>query len=248
MSLSKPLSLLPARQEKRRTPLNPVDLYLHLLSTFPLSTKCTTAGLLGAVSVFLAQYLQQRDVERKGGKIVFRTEPAVKQFALGFAVRAPIVHFWFNFMEWVFKGWDSKSFRTVLMKIAVEQALFQPFFAALNMILAARVEGCSMEDIQGRLKASFGRVLKTAVRLWAVVGLVQYRFVPIKLRVFVANLVALFWNAYLILQADKKNTSKRTAADERRDEETENGSSSAQQENAKEKRKGRPPQKESRKS
>ncbi|CEM18202.1 unnamed protein product [Vitrella brassicaformis CCMP3155] len=174
------------------------DLYLSLLSDYPLRTKSLTCGVLSAVSDLLSQYLIQTKHHVPVEKMVFTRKSAQRQFVIGLIVRGPVLHYWFGWVERLFQKWPPQGSKTVLTKVVFDQLVFAPFFLALNFVVVGLAEGRSPQAIARELQSRLFDVWKKNVCLWPIVGLIQYRYVPPKLRVFVGNLVSVFWTAYLL--------------------------------------------------
>eukprot|EP00922_Rhytidocystis_sp_ex-Travisia-forbesii_P050145 GHVS01074589.1.p1 GENE.GHVS01074589.1~~GHVS01074589.1.p1 ORF type:complete len:321 (-),score=54.53 GHVS01074589.1:435-1397(-) len=129
-----------------------------------------------------------------------RWSSCARQALIGFIMRAPLAHTWFGFVELLFKKWDSTKPSTVAVKVALDQALYGPLVTLLNFIVVGIAEGRSISSIcRTDLRAEkFFRVIKKNAFVWTIVGMYQYRYVPNHLRVVVANIVSLFWMAYII--------------------------------------------------
>eukprot|EP00922_Rhytidocystis_sp_ex-Travisia-forbesii_P050153 GHVS01074598.1.p1 GENE.GHVS01074598.1~~GHVS01074598.1.p1 ORF type:complete len:319 (-),score=52.75 GHVS01074598.1:1056-2012(-) len=131
-----------------------------------------------------------------------------RQALIGFLMRAPLAHSWFGFVEYLFKKWESTKSSTVVTKVVLDQVLYGPLVTLLNFVVVGIAEGRSFSSIcRTELKgAKFFRVIKKNALLWTFVGMYQYKYVPNHLRVLVANIVSLFWMAYIISVISKQST------------------------------------------
>ncbi|CAN0107110.1 unnamed protein product, partial [Ectocarpus sp. 13 AM-2016] len=128
---------------------------------------------------------------------------------------APIVHYWFDGLEAVFKdkkavpGASAPSFSMRIFKalkmVVLDQAIGAPLVNAGFMFLftfaTALVSGTG--GIESGKKAStmvkngiWGTML-VCWRLWPMANMINFLFVPVKLRVLFMNFVGLGWNIYL---------------------------------------------------
>lgn len=167
-----------------------METYLKIVETHPLKTKMIVGGFLNAFSDILAQSLM--------GRKRIDTTSTKHQAILGLLFRAPVMHFWFKGLDKVFVNMDPKSVKTVILKVLCEQLIVAPIFCALNVILTGIMENKPADEIKRILRENFLMMWKNNIKVWSLVGAFQYRFVPEYLRVFVGNLVSIFWNAYII--------------------------------------------------
>jgi hypothetical protein len=118
--------------------------YLKSLEKFPIRTKALTAGTLSVVSDLLAQRM-------RGGE--FSVRSVLKQLLIGLAVRGPVVHYWYKILDHLFAGCKETDLSTAVGKVAVDQAVFAPFFNGLYFYVSGLLDGESIATINAKLVA-----------------------------------------------------------------------------------------------
>jgi hypothetical protein len=103
------------------------------------------------------------------------------------------------------KGWDP-TLTTVFVKILLDQLLFSPtvLFGYLSILAFANQQ--LFEEYKNTFRPTSGKywqILFVNWRVWPIVNIINFRFVPVHLRVLFTNIVGYFWGIYLILQSSK---------------------------------------------
>jgi peroxisomal membrane protein 2 len=165
--------------------------YLLNLQRYPLQTKAITAGVLAGSSDMIAQKLAGAK------KLQFRRSFLLMLYGLCYG--GPFGHFFHKLMDKLFPRRDTK---TIVSKVVVEQLTSGPwnnfiFLTYLGMV----VEGRSWSSVKSQLKTHYPSVQMNAWRFWPLVGLINYKYLPIQLRVLFHNLAAVCWGVFLILRA-----------------------------------------------
>lgn len=175
--------------------------YLYQLNKRPLRTKALTAAGIAALSDIIAQRVLT------GGYRSGRRTVAVALYGLIYT--GPAAHYWQKFVQWAFctcgKGSNcncSSDALTVFKKVLVDQVTYGPvcnvmFLCFTGMILEAR----PWSDVGTKVFRNYPAVQLNAWRLWPLASLINFKFVPIKLRVLFINLVALVWSTFLLMRA-----------------------------------------------
>ncbi|KAI9810182.1 MAG: Protein required for ethanol metabolism [Pycnora praestabilis] len=110
----------------------------------------------------------------------------------GGAVFGPAATTWFNFLQRRVVL-QNKNLE-ILAKVGVDQAVFASTNLFVFLSSMAIMEGT---DPKEKLDASYWGALKMNWLVWPWVQAVNFRFVPLEMRVMVVNVVALGWNCYL---------------------------------------------------
>lgn len=172
--------------------------YLTLLNEQPVATKAVTAGVLSFVSDMLAQYLKGRSLSE------FDLTSLRNQTLIGFFVRGPLVHTWYIVLERIFKFiYDPKpvpqeSWSTVLGKVFLDQTTFGPLFNLFYFYVIGFLEGRDLTSIHSNIGRDYVNVMMMNYRIWPLVNILNFRFVPQQLRVLFGNIVSIFWTTYVI--------------------------------------------------
>lgn len=109
------------------------------------------------------------------------------------AVFGPAATLWFGFLQRrvVIPGRPNLE---IVAKVLADQCVFASTNLALFLSSMAYMEGA---DPAERLATSYLPGLAKNWMVWPPVQLVNFKFVPLEMRVLVVNVVALGWNCYL---------------------------------------------------
>ncbi|KAI5091324.1 peroxisomal membrane protein 2, partial [Silurus meridionalis] len=169
--------------------------YLHLLKKYPVITKSVTSAVLSALGNLLSQALEAKKKLKEGqsGKEVDVNGP-VRFAVYGLVFTGPLSHYFYQLLELMFPA--SAPFST-LKRLLLERLIFAPAFLLLFFVVMNSLEGKTNADLQAKLKARYWPALKMNWKVWTPFQFININYVPVQFRVLFANLIALFWNAYL---------------------------------------------------
>lgn len=164
-------------------------LYQKLLNKYPVGSQAVQAGLLMAFGDQLAQNIVER---RKVENLDFvRTS----QFAcIGFFVGGPATRTWYGILD---KYIGSKGGTVVVKKVLCDQLLFAPTFLAILLVSIGALQGNDVDSLKLKLRNDYLEILTNNYKLWPMVQLVNFNFVPLQYQVLVVQSVALLWNTYI---------------------------------------------------
>jgi len=189
---------------------NIFSLYLALLDKFPIRTKSITSGVVTALGDMLSQYIEHSVlIKTTGGfKLFSMNWPRLWSFTVvGTFFVGPFVHYIYEllwaigrFLESNYKfNKNASKLIQVLFDQTVGVALFFPtyfyIFEGVEAIVCKRIP--SWHGVTEKLREELYGVILMNYRLWPLVNYLNFTFTPENLRVFVSNLVSVFWNAYL---------------------------------------------------
>jgi peroxisomal membrane protein 2 len=152
--------------------------FIDTLYIFKFSCTVATAGALASQSL-------------SGQKINPRAVFAYSIFGLLFGGTVP--HYFFTFFETLVPDVPYKK----IIEFLLERFTFAPVFTALSLYFLSIFEGKSPEQALKTLKQLYLTVLTTNWRYLSLPVFINFNFVPLFLRVFVANLIGFFWILYL---------------------------------------------------
>lgn len=162
--------------------------YCQQLEKRPLPTKAVTSGCLSAASDMFAQSMTSKNA------LNLRRTLAIGAF--GFLWSGPSAHYWQAWLQRKFPKLDDTS---VLQKVVLDQATYGPVCNLVLMsFLALIVDGRSFRFTWNKLRSDFWSVQRNGWKFWPLVAILNYRYVPLKLRVLVINVAAFCWSTFLI--------------------------------------------------
>lgn len=108
---------------------------------------------------------------------------------------------WYRALDRLVRGVGMSA---AVRKTLADQLGFLPIYLGSFVGLMAALRGDSPADIARLLRRDMGPMLATSYAIWPAVQIVNFRFVPLRHRVLVINVVCLFWNTYVSWQAEQK--------------------------------------------
>eukprot|EP00752_Nemacystus_decipiens_P014597 g12999.t1 len=191
--------------------------YLRALDDKPITTKVITSGVICGIGDILAQALSYKLAATEAinlGGLLATLE--FKRFAvytfLGAVWIAPVVHYWFDLLEQQFKdkkGSPAPSFAMKMFKalkmVTVDQTIGAPLVNAgiiflvpfLNAVTAGAGPFGAVKKAGELLKEGILPTMLVCWKIWPIANMINFAFVPAKLRVLFMNFVGLGWNIYL---------------------------------------------------
>ncbi|XP_004635895.1 peroxisomal membrane protein 2 isoform X2 [Octodon degus] len=176
----------------RAFPRRALARYLLLLRLYPALTKAATSGILSALGNLLAQMIKKRQKKEDSESIDARGP--LRYAAYGFFITGPLSHYFYLFLEhWVPPDVPLAAAKRLLL----DRLLFAPAFQLLFFLTMNLLEGKDTAALVARVRSGFWPALRMNWRVWTPVQFININYVPLQFRVLFANLVALFWYAYL---------------------------------------------------
>ncbi|XP_020138697.1 peroxisomal membrane protein 2 [Microcebus murinus] len=166
--------------------------YLLLLRLYPVLTKAATSGVLSALGNFLTQMIEKTRKKEKSTSL--DVSGPLRYAVYGFFFTGPLSHYFYLFLEhWI----PSEVPLAGVKRLLLDRLLFAPAFLLLFFLVMNFLEGQDRAAAVARVRTHFWPVLRMNWRVWTPVQFVNINYVPLQFRVLFANLVALFWYAYL---------------------------------------------------
>jgi len=168
--------------------------YLAILERYPARTiSINTAVLMTSGDVIAQLVLEKR---RAGDYDVVRT---LRFFGVGLLLAGPTMHVWYSTLDRVVKG---QGIATAVRKMFADQGFFMPVYLVVFVGVMGALRGDRLTDIRSKLKRDMAPMMKVSYSIWPAVQLANFQFVPSRHRVFVINIVCLFWNTYIGWRAE----------------------------------------------
>ncbi|XP_007953227.1 peroxisomal membrane protein 2 [Orycteropus afer afer] len=167
--------------------------YLRLLRLYPVLTKATTSGFLSALGNFLAQLIEKKRKKENSSQNLDVSGPL--RYAIhGFFFTGPLSHFFYLFMElWI----PSEVPLAGVKRLLLDRLVFAPAFLLLFFLVMNLLERKNMAAFSTKMRRGFWPALQMNWKVWTPLQFININYVPLQFRVLFANLVALFWYAYL---------------------------------------------------
>ncbi|KND00844.1 uncharacterized protein SPPG_03948 [Spizellomyces punctatus DAOM BR117] len=177
--------------------------YLQLLEEKPLITKSLSAGAIGVAGDIIAQRIDSPSEHKK-----WDPKRTLRLGVYGMLIGAPLTHGWYKILDRRIGG--GMDMATSLKKVAMDQLLAAAPFTALFFVCNSYMEGCTRPQIQERLQSNLWPTLKANWAVWPAALAINFRFVPLKCRVLVVNILGLGWGTYLSMVQHREHAHKKT--------------------------------------
>lgn len=169
--------------------------YAQSLSKRPIITKSITAGLIFALSDYIAQ-------RSSSSKATDRTRLAVSA-AVGLFYFGPAAHYWYN---WMFRLFPETNLPSTLSKAAMGQTLFGPTFTCIFFATGLWQAGqLTWKNYSTKIRRDLPKTWITGAGFWITVDLISYSYLPVPYIPLFVNVASLIWTTYLVLKAYSGN-------------------------------------------
>ena len=118
---------------------------------------------------------------------------------IGAAVIGPTLHVWYGLLNRIIPAQTSAG---ALQRLALDQLAFAPGFIVVFMGSLLTLEG-KPQELPSMVEAEWKDAVIVNWQLWVPANFINFRFMPPRFQVLFANVVALFWNAYLSLASHR---------------------------------------------
>ncbi|AWP07074.1 putative peroxisomal membrane protein 2 [Scophthalmus maximus] len=169
--------------------------YLFLLKKYPVLTKSVTSGILSALGNLLSQILEARKKAKTGAPVSeLETAGAARYAIYGLFITGPVSHFFYQLMETWLPATDPYC---IVKRLLLDRLFFAPGFLLIFYFVMNILEAKGREDFEKKMRGSYWTALKMNWKVWTPFQFININFVPVQFRVLFANMIALFWYAYL---------------------------------------------------
>jgi hypothetical protein len=186
------------------------DQYTDLLKSAPFTTKMISSGLVGGLGDFIIQSIECRSTEEKK----FDRNRFFAFVLVNGLFFAPLCHIWFEFLEKLpYPAARGENFK-VLAMLFVDQTvgaitLIYGFFYALEFFKAilppyAPSDPSWLEAGHKSVKENYVATLLTCWTCWPAINFINFKFVPLELRILFMNVADIFWNAFMSRLLNRK--------------------------------------------
>lgn len=169
--------------------------YLGLLKKYPILTKSVTSGILSALGNLLSQTVEARKRAKHGSAVKEIDLTGPTRYAIyGLIVTGPVSHYFYQLMEVLMPASEPYC---VVKRLLLDRLIFAPAFLLLFFFVMNILEGKRLSDFESKVRNSYWTALKMNWKVWTPFQFINVNYVPVQFRVLFANVVALFWYAYL---------------------------------------------------
>lgn len=170
---------------------------LHKFQPISIIFVVPTKAFTSLVGWALGDYLAQ--VFISGGP--FDMKRFLTLSAFGFIYHGPSGHYFYDWLDSKIEGTDFKS---VMLKVGIDQLLWCPIFMSVFFAYLGLVNGDGLAAIGDKIKNDLLSACQGSWKVWPVVHMINFRFVPNKFRLLYINSVQIAFNMFLSIIGTKK--------------------------------------------
>lgn len=176
---------------------NIYKIYQKALKRYPVATQAVQAGIL----MGLGDQIAQNFIDNSEIIDYVRT---MKFAGIGLFISGPATRTWYGILD---KYIGSKGYSIAMKKVACDQLLFAPTFIAVLLVTIGICQGKDIEKLKVKMRNEYSDILVTNYKVWPMVQLVNFSFIPLHYQALVVQSVALLWNSYISYRTslDKHN-------------------------------------------
>uniref|UniRef100_A0A8C2GCX4 Peroxisomal membrane protein 2 n=1 Tax=Cyprinus carpio TaxID=7962 RepID=A0A8C2GCX4_CYPCA len=153
------------------------------------------SGFLSALGNLLSQALEYRKSNKENSPKKKINVLGPVHFAIfGLFITGPVSHYIYHLLEVLLPNTVPYC---LIKRLLLERLIFAPAFLLLFYVIMNALEGKTLADLQNKIKTSYWPAMKMNWKVWTPIQFININYVPVQFRVLFANLVALFWYAYL---------------------------------------------------
>ena len=116
----------------------------------------------------------------------------------GLLVMGPGGHWWYTHLDrWVAPLSPPRTLRNILLKVALDTAIFNPIFLVVFFSTVSLMEGKGWAHIRRKLHRDFVPSYAVDCSVWPVVQFFNFRLVPVHLQLLVVNLFCYFDDVFI---------------------------------------------------
>lgn len=172
--------------------------YSSQLDLRPIITKSWTAGLIFALSDYLAQRIEKSTEESS-----FDTKRMIFSIMIGALYFAPAAHYWY---EAIFRFLPGKGLVSTLQKALLGQAIFGPSFTCIFFASSLMQNGTfSLANWGAKIRSDLPGAWLAGSAFWPLVDIISYSLIPVRMIPLFVNLCSLIWTIYLSIVSNKDN-------------------------------------------
>ncbi|CAM9358957.1 unnamed protein product [Discosporangium mesarthrocarpum] len=191
-----------------------VAAYMGALERRPILTKCVTSGVICGIGDVMAQALTIGSRKQAAGVAAFLGLMDLRRLVIyalmGAVYLAPIVHYWFEWIDMIGpRGGKKPTLKARVSKagkmVAVDQLIGAPLvnagfifmFTFFTLLTAGGFAASPFSEGLAKVSSSIWPTLQGCWKLWPVANMFSFLVIPPHLRVLFMNIVGLGWNIFL---------------------------------------------------
>mmetsp|Transcript_18139 Transcript_18139/g.58388 ORF Transcript_18139/g.58388 Transcript_18139/m.58388 type:complete len:330 (+) Transcript_18139:32-1021(+) len=191
--------------------------YQGSVSAYPVVTKAALTGVTYVLGDMLAQAVELRHANREDGPaeerqllakasrrrgLLLQMDPSryMRSGLIGLLLLGPLAHYYYAFVAAHLARWPLPC------KIGLDQTLYLSLYNTVYYVSLGVLSCRPVRDVARVYQTQFWLLLTAAWRLWPLVGIVTYNFVPHEHRVLFVDAIEIAYSAILSTLTAKRSS------------------------------------------
>ena len=170
--------------------------YVSFIDTYGWKAQCINTCVLVGIGDVLSQCI----VYQRLTYATFDFGECARYFGVGLLMLGPTMHMWYTGLDRIVR---STGMRAAVTKMLMDQTMFLPPYVAAIIAVMGILTHESQQKIANDLKSDFLPIMGCCYMGWPWIQIVNFRYVPLKHRIFVMNVVGLFYNTLIAWKVEK---------------------------------------------
>lgn len=167
--------------------------YQGRLLTRPILTKSCTAFCTSFLGDSLSQYISEKS-HHLSFWVNWNIKRSLKVGFYGFAYLAPLLHYYFGFMN---KICPARTLIPIVKKLLFDQTISTCYIISSFFVINTLLMGGTLQQAKDKVRHNLWTALQQSWKIWPFVMFLNYTFVPLHFQVLLNNTVSIFWSAYM---------------------------------------------------
>lgn len=168
-----------------------ISWYTNMLIQKPFITKSVTSFITFGLGDIICQFLEKKSNPLKQ----FDYIRAIRQGSFG-VIMTPYLHLQYNILMPKFFPLGN-SYTNLIKLLVYDQTINASVFIFVFFTYIDLLSGLNLKTSLNNTMCKFKSTLIANWKVWPLVTIINFTLIPPPYRVFLANIVGLFWNVYL---------------------------------------------------
>jgi len=173
--------------------------YEQILRAKPFTTTITTNAIIVGLGEVLKQYIvKYNSTQEERLEWKFNTQHLNTMLIYGVGYSCLFSYHWYtNFLPRLTQSKDPSKIKMTLKKTFLDQTVNSGLADSTFLYFMTRLNGGDHDDAIEKHKKDFLRIFIMDQKVWIIVQLFNFYYIPIRYQIFVVSIISVFWSAYL---------------------------------------------------
>ena len=166
---------------------SPWQRYVSFIDRYGWKAQCINTCVLVGLGDVLSQYI----VYKRNTLETFDFGECLRYFGVGLTLLGPTMHLWYTGLD---KFITMSGLRAAILKMLLDQTIYLPLYVCGIIVVMAVLTRETKSNISNNLSRDFPPIMLYCYMGWPWIQIINFRYVPLKHRILVMNMVGLFYN------------------------------------------------------